>query len=156
MNEFTIFGKPDIIKMENTIAIDEMKDEFTDMPIPRDYPSALKALVEEHKKNKKLLAENKAMKSKAEYFDSIVEHNMLTTFMRTAEEFHMKKKQLVDWLLTNKFIYRDNKGSFRPYPEYADYFHVDDIKSTVGNNWVGTQTYITPKGKETFRLMLGK
>lgn len=117
---------------------------------------AARAWANEYEAKQKLLTENKVMKPKAEYFDCLVNRNLLTNFRTTAKEFHMKQKQFIDWLLKNKFVYRDQKGSLQPYSEYADYFHVKDVKSTAGNNWAGTQTLITPKGKEAFRLMLGK
>lgn len=122
--------------------------------LPKDYPSALRALADQYEKNQKLLTENKVMKPKAEYFDCLVDRNLLTNFRTTAKELHLKQKQFIDWLLENKFIYRDQKGSLQPYSEYADYFHIKDVKSAAGS-WVGTQTFITPKGKEAFRLMLG-
>ena len=116
---------------------------------------AARAWANEYEAKQKLLTENKVMKPKAEYFDCLVDRNLLTNFRTTAKEFHMKQKQFINWLLENKFVYRDQKGSLQPYSEYADYFHVKDVKSTAGNNWAGTQTLITPKGKEAFRLMLG-
>lgn len=117
---------------------------------------AARAWADEYEKSQKLLTENKVMKPKAEYFDCLVDRNLLTNFRTTAKEFHMKQKQFVNWLLKNKFVYRDQKGSLQPYSEYTEYFHVKDVKSPTGNRWVGTQTLITPKGKEAFRLMLGK
>ena len=122
--------------------------------MPKDYPSALRALADEYEKNQKLLVENQAMKPKAEYFDALVDRNLLTNFRTTAKELHIKQNQFISWLLDNKFVYRDKKGSLQPYSEYADYFHIKDSKSAAGN-WVGTQTLITPKGKEVFRLLLG-
>ena len=122
--------------------------------VPHDYLSALKALVASEEAKQKLLTENTVMKPKAEYFDCLVDRNLLTNFRTTAKELHLKQKQFIDWLLKKKFVYRDQKGSLQPYSEYADYFHIKDIKSAAGS-WVGTQTFITPKGKEAFRLMLG-
>ncbi len=122
--------------------------------MPKDYPSALRALADEYGKNQKLLVENQAMKPKAEYFDVLVDRNLLTNFRTTAKELHIKQNQFISWLLDNKFVYRDRKGSLQPYSEYADYFHIKDSRSAAGN-WVGTQTLITPKGKEAFRLLLG-
>lgn len=117
---------------------------------------AARAWANEYEAKQKLLTENKVMKPKAEYFDCLVDRNLLTNFRTTAKEFHMKQKQFINWLLKSKFVYRDQKGSLQPYSEYADYFHVKDVKSMAGNSWAGTQTLITPKGKEAFRLMLGK
>ena len=122
--------------------------------IPKDYPSALRALADQYEKNQKLLAENTVMKPKAEYFDCLVDRNLLTNFRTTAKELHIKQNQFISWLLDNKFVYRDKKGSLQPYSEYTDYFHIKDSRSAAGN-WVGTQTLITPKGKEAFRLLLG-
>lgn len=146
-------------KLKYIQAFNEMEKELANkntLAIPKDYPSALRALADEYEAKQKLLTENKIMKPKAEYFDCLVDRNLLTNFRTTAKEFHMKQKQFINWLLKNKFVYRDAKGSLQPYSEYADYFHVKDVKSTAGNNWAGTQTLITPKGKEAFRLMLGK
>lgn len=122
--------------------------------IPKDYPSALRALADQYEKNQKLLAENTVMKPKAEYFDCLVDRNLLTNFRTTAKELHIKQNQFISWLLDNKFVYRDKKGSLQPYSKYADYFHIKDSKSQTGK-WAGTQTLITPKGKEVFRLLLG-
>nr|DAM59640.1 MAG TPA: repressor domain protein [Caudoviricetes sp.] len=126
------------------------------MPDFSNPAEAARAWADEYEAKQKLLTENKVMKPKAEYFDCLVDRNLLTNFRTTAKEFHMKQKQFINWLLGNKFVYRDAKGSLQPYSEYTDYFHVKDVKSTAGNNWTGTQTLITPKGKEAFRLMLGK
>ena len=122
--------------------------------MPKDYPSALRALADEYEKNQKLLVENQAMKPKAEYFDVLVDRNLLTNFRTTAKELHIKQNQFISWLLDNKFVYRDKKGSLQPYSKYADYFHIKESKSQTGK-WAGTQTLITPKGKEAFRLLLG-
>lgn len=146
-------------KLKYIQAFNEMEKELANkntLAIPKDYPSALRALADEYEAKQKLLTENKIMKPKAEYFDCLVDRNLLTNFRTTAKEFHMKQKQFVNWLLKNKFVYRDQKGSLQPYSEYTEYFHVKDVKSPAGNNWAGTQTLITPKGKEAFRLMLGK
>lgn len=116
---------------------------------------AARAWADQYEKNQKLLAENTVMKPKAEYFDCLVDRNLLTNFRTTAKEFHIKQKQFINWLLEKKFIYRDQKGNLQPYSQHADYFHVKDSKSQTGK-WAGTQTLITPKGKEAFRLLLGK
>ena len=116
---------------------------------------AARAWADQYEKNQKLLTENTVMKPKAEYFDCLVDRNLRTNFRTTAKEFHIKQKQFINWLLEKKFIYRDQKGNLQPYSQYADYFHVKDSKSQTGK-WAGTQTLITPKGKEAFRLLLGK
>lgn len=115
----------------------------------------IRALNYANKRLEELKTEVLTMKPKAEYFDCLVDRNLLTNFRTTAKEFHIKQKQFINWLLEKKFIYRDQKGNLQPYSQYADYFHVKDSKSQTGK-WAGTQTLITPKGKEAFRLLLGK
>ena len=115
----------------------------------------IRALNYANKRLEELKTEVLTMKPKAEYFDCLVDRNLLTNFRTTAKEFHIKQKQFINWLLEKKFVYRDQKGNLQPYSQYADYFHVKDSKSQTGK-WAGTQTLITPKGKEAFRLLLGK
>ena len=52
--------------------------------LPKDYPSALRALADEYEKNQKLLAENTVMKPKAEYFDALVDKKLNTNIRDTA------------------------------------------------------------------------
>ena len=56
--------------------------------------------------------------------------------------------------MDRKFIYRDKKGKLKPYADKNN--GLFEIKESINekNGWVGTQTLITPKGRETFRLLL--
>ena len=103
---------------------------------------------------KKLKQENKVMKPKAEYFDTLVDRNTLVNFRDTAKEFHLKQKEFISWLLDKKFVYRDSKGKIKPTSGYDDYFHIKECTGRA-NGWSGVQTLITPKGREAFRLLLG-
>lgn len=62
-----------------------------------------------HKTINSLKEENLVMKPKAEYFDELVERNLLTSFRTTAKEFGIKESALIGWLIENKYIYRDQK-----------------------------------------------
>lgn len=101
-----------------------------------------------------LTVENQIMKPKADYFDDLVDRNLLTNFRDTAKELHSGQKEFVSFLLGNKYIYRDKVGKLLPYQR-----HVDDglfeLKECVNekSGWKGSQTMITPKGRETFRLL---
>lgn len=101
-----------------------------------------------------LTVENQIMKPKADYFDELVDRNLLTNFRDTAKELHSGQKEFVSFLLGNKYIYRDKAGKLLPYQR-----HVDDglfeLKECVNekSGWKGSQTMITPKGLETFRLL---
>lgn len=95
-----------------------------------------------------------AMKPKADYFDALVDRNLLTNFRDTAKELKVKERFFINWLLQNKFVYRDQKGKLKPYAPYVS--ELFELKEFVRNGKADVQTLITPKGRETFRLLLQK
>lgn len=103
--------------------------------------------------NSKLVVQNQIMQPKAEYFDDLVDRNLLTSFRETAKELKIKEKTFIKFLLDNKYIFRNKKGKLEPYANKND--GLFEIKETKNNktNWSGTQTLITPKGRETFKLL---
>ena len=104
--------------------------------------------------NSKLLVANTTMKPKAEYFDELVDRNLLTNFRDTAKELKVQEKLFIQFLLDKKSIYRDRKGRIKPYAEKNEQlFEIKEAKNEK-TGWVGTQTLITPKGRETFRLLM--
>lgn len=64
--------------------------------------------------NSQLTVEKQIMQPKAEYFDELVDRNLLTNFRETAKELGIKPKAFVAWLLEKKFLYRDQKGKLLP------------------------------------------
>lgn len=119
------------------------------------------ALKDEQDRNRQLEAVNSAltvdkaiMQPKADYFDELVDRNLLTNFRETAKQLGIKQRQFVDWLLEHKYVYRDKKGKLMPYAGKGD--DLFEIKECFNEKteWSGTQTLITPKGRETFRLLL--
>lgn len=104
--------------------------------------------------NSRLTVENQIMQPKADYFDDLVDRNLLTNFRETAKEFGMAPKKFTTFLLEKKYIYRDKRGKLLPYENKNDgLFEVRECFNEK-TNWSGTQTLITPKGRETFRLLL--
>lgn len=100
-----------------------------------------------------LIVKNEIMKPKAEYFDDLVDRNLLTGFRETAKALQIKEKKFVNFLLEHKYIYRDKKGKLQPFSDKnKGLFEVKESKNDK-TKWVGTQTLITPKGRETFRLL---
>ena len=95
-----------------------------------------------------------AMKPKADYFDALVDRNLLTNFRDTAKELEVKERYFIEWLLDNKFVYRDQKGKLKPYAQYVP--ELFKLKEFARNGKADVQTLITPRGKETFRLLLKK
>src|SRR5690606_12157557 len=59
------------------------------------------------------------MKPKADYFDALVDRNLLTNFRDTAKELHIGPKAFIEWLLEKKYIYRDQRGKLKPYAQYV-------------------------------------
>lgn len=108
-----------------------------------------------HKTINSLKEENMTMKPKAEYFDELVERNLLTSFRTTAKEFGIKESVLIGWLIENKYIYRDQKNKLCAYaaPKTDGLFDEKEYTSKHSTH-AGTQTLITPKGRETFRILM--
>lgn len=103
--------------------------------------------------NSQLTVEKQIMQPKAEYFDELVDRNLLTNFRETAKELGIKPKAFVAWLLEKKFLYRDQKGKLLPREDKNNgLFEVKEAKNDKPQ-WSGVQTLITPKGRETFRLL---
>ena len=107
----------------------------------------------------KIIAEKEAkiieMKPKAEYFDNLIDSKLLTTFRDTAKELHIPPKQFTNWLAEKGYIYRDRHGMIKPYEQHRKngLFQMKDFSTPFG--YSNVQTYITIKGKETFRLLIG-
>lgn len=95
------------------------------------------------------------MKPKAEYFDNLVDSKLLTTFRDTAKELHIPPQQFTQWLVENGYLYRDKHNSLKPYEKYRKdgLFQLKDFSTPFG--YSNVQTYVTVKGKETFRLLIG-
>ena len=100
-----------------------------------------------------LTVDNQIMKPKADYFDELVDRNLLTNFRETAKQLGCKEKNFVQFLIDKKYVYRDKRGKLMPYAKKND--GLFEVKECFDNKtkWGGTQTLITPKGRETFRLL---
>lgn len=102
-----------------------------------------------------LTVENQIMKPKAEYFDELVDRNLLTGIRETAGELGVKQNQFVAFLLEKKYMYRDKKGKLTAYAKpLADGLFERKECMNEKTQWKGTQDLVTPKGRETFRLLL--
>ena len=101
----------------------------------------------------RLSVQNQIMSPKADYFDQLVERNTLTNFRETAKQLGAPPQSFVRFLLDKKYIYRDKKGKLLPYEDKNN--GLFEVKECLNEKtqWSGTQTLITPKGRETFRLL---
>ena len=102
-----------------------------------------------------LTVENQIMKPKAEYFDELVDRNLLTGIRETAGELGVKQNQFVAFLLEKKYMYRDKKGRLTAYAKpLSDGLFERKECMNEKTQWKGTQDLVTPKGRETFRLLM--
>jgi len=102
-----------------------------------------------------LTVDNQIMQPKADYFDELVDRNLLTGIRETAKELKVKQKVFVDFLLEKKYLYRDKKGKLMPYAKHTEtgLFELKEFSNEKAG-FSSTQTLVTPKGKETFRLLI--
>lgn len=114
---------------------------------------AKQTLAEREARISQLTVQNTIMLPKAEYFDQLVERNTLTNFRETAKELAIPPRKFVQFLLEKKYLYRDKKGKLLPIETRND--GLFEVKECINEKtqWSGTQTLVTPKGRETFRLL---
>ncbi|GIP10449.1 putative antirepressor - phage associated [Paenibacillus macerans] len=96
----------------------------------------------------------RVMQPKADYFDALVERNLLTNLRDTAKELKIKEREFIGWLLERGYLYRDAKGKLKPYAQYVP--GLFELKEWERNGKADNQTLVTPKGRETFRLLLSE
>ena len=115
---------------------------------------AQKTLADREARLSAVTVENQIMKPKADYFDELVDRNLLTSFRETAKQLCVKERIFVRFLIDHKYIYRDQKGKLMPYAQHvsAGLFELKECFNDK-TQWGGAQTLITPKGRETFRLL---
>lgn len=109
------------------------------------------ALLAERKRTMALSQELEGAKPKADYFDAFVNPDDCTNIRTTAKELNIPERQFVKFLLTEKFLFRSRSGQLLPYnkPSNKGLFIVRDY---ITYSFVSSQTFFTPKGKDTIRL----
>ncbi len=98
------------------------------------------------------------MQPKADYFDALVDKKLNTNIRDTSKELGIKEREFTKFLEDGGFIFRQGSNNLiRPYAQYTEsgkgLFTMKD-RHCKKTGWVGQQVFITPKGKETFRLLL--
>ena len=101
--------------------------------------------------------------NKDDYFKNIVQQeaegslqsikDSVTSGSETAKQLQVKEKVFIGYLMERKYIYRDRRGKLMPYAEKNN--GLFEVKECINDKtgWSGTQTLVTPKGRETFRLL---
>ena len=94
------------------------------------------------------------MTPKADYFDALVDRKLNTSIRDTAKELGIGERYFVQFLKDQRYIYRDQKKELRPYSDKnKGLFVLKEYKSQHSDH-AGLQMLITPKGRETFRLLI--
>lgn len=151
-----------LVRYKTQQYIEALENRIEQQPkVPTTYKEALQQLLAQVEENEKLQIENQQqtqaieeMTPKADYFDALVDNNLLTNIRDTAKQLHIKQTAFTKWLIENNFCYRDVRGKIKPYADKMEYFELKEFTTDGGHS--DTQTLITPKGKEAFRLLLSK
>lgn len=103
--------------------------------------------------NKQLCEKNEEMQPKADYFDDLVAWNVSTNFRSTAKELRIPERLFIKMLISDGYIYRDKSKGILPKAGKGDGLFAVKEYCNQRNKHGGVQTRVTPKGRETFRLL---
>ena len=118
------------------------------LEIPKDYPSALRALADQCELNR-------LMKPKADFYDTVASTESLLSMNDTAKILNMGigRNRLFKFLRDKNVLMKDNM----PYQRYVDagYFKVVESYYMAGDNSVVSKTtYVRQRGVDYIRKLL--
>ena len=114
-----------------------------------------KRWIEEQEEKKLLESKIEADAPKVKAFDDLIDSKMLMNFRDAAKQIGISQTQLTGWLEENGYIYKTSKDEIRPMEPHVatGLFKIKPFKSP--NSWyTGSQTFVTPKGLATFKVIL--
>lgn len=118
------------------------------------------AFKEESDKRKALEAKNSELEvamtiaaPKVEYYEELCDRNALTGIYETAKLLGVPPRRFTEALVKHHYLFRNKKGVLMPCE--AKNNGLFEVKEVLGesNKWSGTQTLITVKGRDVFRMM---
>lgn len=154
--QITVDMAKEIAMLQRTEKGKEVRKYFIQIEKEWNSPERVmaRALTIANKTIETLKIENSEMKPKADYFDNLVERNLLTNFRDTAKELGLRQTDLINNLIEDGYVYRDQKSKLKPYAKYGKTGKgLFELKEFSRNDHSDIQTLITPKGRETFRLL---
>lgn len=154
--QITVDMAKEIAMLQRTEKGKEVRKYFIQIEKEWNSPERVmaRALTIANKTIETLKIENSEMKPKADYFDNLVERNLLTNFRDTAKELGLRQTDLINNLIEDGYVYRDQKSKLKPYAKYGKTGKgLFELKEFSKNDHSDIQTLITPKGRETFRLL---
>lgn len=109
-------------------------------------------LVRERNRNQELTTTVQQLQVKADYYDHFMDKGECTNIRISAKEMGISEKKFVKFLINGSFLYRSPSGTLLPYAvsKNKGLFIVRDF---INNGYFGSQTLITPKGKEFFKTL---
>lgn len=143
---------PTIRKYGGYVTWDKLQDIMTNPHSLAEFLRRMLLVTEENDRLKKGLDE---IVPKANYFDSLVDSNLLVNFRTTAKEMGIKPMRFTQFLLDEKYVYRDTKQIVQPMQPYV-HCGFFEIKEFCRNGHCGTQTLITPMGRQHFLKLLSQ
>ena len=93
------------------------------------------------------------LQAKADYFDQLVDANLLTNFRDTAKELGLMESYFISLLEIQGYIYRDKAKNIRPTSLSMKQGLMQVKEYFKNRSDYGLQAFITPRGRETFRLL---
>lgn len=125
--------------------------------VPKDYPSALRALADKFEENQKLIDENKILAPKAEFYDTVANSETLLSMADTAKILDMGvgRNTLFKILRKNGILQKGNA----PYQRFVDggYFKVVETHYMINNDTeIQKVTYVKQRGVDFIRKLLKK
>lgn len=123
---------------------------------PELITALARQLLEGQAAKKKLQEELHTAQPKVDYFDQFINAYDSTNLRNTAKELGIPERDLVQFLLEKKYMYRDQDRKLMPYAEYTKrgYFIMKDYYR--GNGQLYQYTLFTAKGKVHFQRLLEK
>lgn len=147
-------------KLKYIEAFNMMEKEITNksaLAIPKDYPSALRALADEYEKNQRLSVENKAMTPKADFYDTLMDTKNAIPMGEAAKRLDMNIGRNNLFAILRKHGVLDAHNI--PYQSMIDrrYFRViTKTYSTYYDTRSSSVTMVLPAGLEYIRNILIK
>ena len=143
---------PTIRKTGGYITPQRLENIFTN---PDKLSVFLNQMLVINEENKRLRTDIESSKPKVEYFDRLIDKNLLVNFRTTSKELGIGQNEFIDYLIKKKYLYRDSRNVFQPYMKYVKE-GLFEIKEYYRNGYAGTQTLLTAKGRKFFLKLKDK
>lgn len=133
-------------------AFNEMDQKSRAITLPKDYPSALRALADAEEARMIAEASAKENQEKAKVVDVIVDRGKNYTMQEAANVLGTGRKRFFDWLKENGYF----QSSGEPYQKYIGKQAYFVVREVVVNNMVKHTPFVTPLGLTHFAKKIEK